>query len=250
MNKIAFYIILISIGIFSSCSPATRLERQSDAELKGLLKKRVAPNKHRNVSFERMKIDMKGGLDISGNGKLYIDNNNFIYFTAQIIGLEVARLLVTRDSIFYINRIERKYLFISMKDVQKMYSKRIDYFLLQNFLLNGLVLPGRYNARHLARFIKREGDNYFFRLGSGNERIALTYDEKMILKKIELNSLGSEIFLNAVLNFTNESISFIESESVIKGARIVAKISPGRISDKIIPKPSMNITNRYSEISK
>lgn len=250
MSKVAFYIILFSIGVYSSCSPATRIEKQSNAELKGLLKKRVAPNKHRNVSFEKMKIDMKGGLDISGNGKLYIDNNNFIYFTTQIVGLEIARLLVTRDSIFYINRIERKYLFISMQDIQKMYSKRIDYFLLQNFLLNGLMLPGRFNVRHLARFIQKEGDSYFFRLGSGSERIALTYDEKMMLQKIELSSPGSEIFLNALLNYSNESISDIESESVIKDARIIAKITPGPISDKKIPKPSMIITNRYSEISR
>jgi hypothetical protein len=200
-------------------------------------------------SFENMKVNIEGNLAVSGQGKLYIVKDEFIFLTVQFMGFEINRALITQDSIYYINRLTRKYAFHSFKDIQKKHSKYINYELAQNMVLRGLPLPGRVNSRHLLRFMTISNNQYVFNISGDGKSISLFYDKGLQLENMTLIDTESGIRLNSSLNYKPGLIDVILAEGIFGGNRLKAIINFGDLSFQKISRPSMNVNRTYGEIS-
>ena len=248
MSNFRFMYVIFLFFVIGSCSPGRKLQKEKASDLKNILKEKMSADRNTDYSLEEIRLNVQGDFDISGNGKLYIKRNKFIYLAVQSFGIEVGRAMVTRDSIFYINRLEGKYLFLSMKDLQKKYTKRFDYFLIQNFLVKGIILPGGVNVKHLERFITKDNGNFTFFIGNNGQELLLKYDELFLLKNIKISDENSKILINSGLNYTNKDIYNIDVEGKIGNNKIKMKITPGPVKNNFIVQPAMKINNRYSEI--
>ncbi len=249
-NKWNILAVLFILLLFS-CSPAKNLERNDRSKVRRMLNEKIEKDKFVNYSAERMRIQLYGNQNINAFGKLYIKRDEFIFLSVQFLGIEMIRLLITNDSMKYINRVERNYLFIDLKEVQNLYSKRIDYNLIENLTVKGLLLPGEIKAKRLRYFFTSDSIDYLFKPSLGNDHnLKMAYNKYLELKNFEYINNSSSIFLNSVLEYDEkDGIQKITSQGSFKNKRIKIIIIPGKIDNNIIEKPVMHINERYSELN-
>lgn len=76
------------------------------------------------------------GLDYSISGNLRIRNDSAIYISlAPVLGIEIARLLVTPDSVKMINRLDNTYFQGDINLLSDMMNTYLDFYMLQALLL-------------------------------------------------------------------------------------------------------------------
>ena len=70
---------------------------------------------------------------------LKMKNDSIIWGTVRAIaGIEAARLLITKDTVLIISRLERTYISMSFDSLQKFTGKKLELIALQNLLLGNL----------------------------------------------------------------------------------------------------------------
>lgn len=249
MNKLNLFLFFILFLV--ACSPAKKLETSYRLPVKKMLSEKVKKDRNRNYSAERMRIEISEIQSISASGKMYIQRDEFVFLTVQLLGFEMLRMLITKDSIQYINRLEQKYLFIGMKELQKVYTRRINYKLMENLIVKGLMLPGNTRAKRLADFIKRENTGYSFSPPfGGDQKLIMKYSDNLYLELLEYFNNPYSFFLNSVIEYNDkEDIKKIVAEGTIKNKKIKINIFPGGIGQNTISQPEMKINERYSEIN-
>jgi hypothetical protein len=248
VSKIFYIFILLIILGHSSCSLTNRLSTDEKKVLH-IIKDKDRSNLLPYYSFENMKVNLEGNLAVSGKGKLYIKRDDFIFFTVQFMGLEIIRTMITQDSLYYINRLERKYLFVSIKDLQKKYTKYVNYELAQNMAVKGLPIPGGLNSRHLLRFINIADDQYIFNLSGEGKAVSFYYDKDLQIKELRFSDTESGTQVNTTIEYSLDYIEKILADGVLGGSRLKAFIEFGVLSFEEIGRPSMNVNRTYSEIN-
>ncbi|TSA24702.1 MAG: DUF4292 domain-containing protein [Bacteroidetes bacterium] len=71
----------------------------------------------------------------SFSGQIRIKKDTLIWLSLSVMGLEGMRLMITQDSIKYINRLNSTYLIGDWYDLNKFLNTNIEYDILQSFLI-------------------------------------------------------------------------------------------------------------------
>ncbi|MBL7806528.1 MAG: DUF4292 domain-containing protein [Saprospiraceae bacterium] len=140
----------------------------------------------RSVSYLKKKLDpsvREGVQAMNAQAKLYIEGNgqtinataNLVWIRDSVIwlnvkkfGLEAARALITRDSVFLLNRLEKTYSAKGLESLQRQYSLPAGFELMQSLLL---ATPWYFPDMTLQSDIK-DGDH---RLSGANGSFAADY---------------------------------------------------------------------------
>jgi len=251
MNKLYVKLFYLSILLFFfSCSPAKRIEKRKSADLKDIIEEKTDKSVLENYSLEKMRIEIKADRNFNFNGKLYISNNEFMFLTLQYLGFEVARVLITQDSIKYVNRIDRKYLFKSYKDFENLFFKNVNYNLIHNILVNGLFIPDGIKPNKIFYYMKLEEDKIIFEPAiSKGKNLRVQYKQNLYIEKINYQDNINMIFLLTEI-FSNKSnlLETIKSDLVIKNDKYSINVNTGKIENKVINMPEVVVNNKYTEI--
>jgi hypothetical protein len=96
----------------------------------------------------RVKYD-DGIKDISGTANVRMAYDSIIWVSITPgLGIEAARLLITQDSVFFIDRINKKYMKLGYEDMSKVYQFDVDFGMIQSIILGNLIYPySRQNLR-------------------------------------------------------------------------------------------------------
>jgi len=244
-----FFLIGIIVGLIG-CKPLQRIERGVHGDVVDMIEEKFNKNSNLDYSMERMRIEIKANKTVNVNGKVYIMQNQAIFMTVQFFGLEMARILITEDSVKYINRAERNYFFVSMKDIRNKYYKDISLSFIQNILVNGLILPDNFKIRRLSYYMKYQDDGIVFSPDlTHGQNLKMFYTRDMLLKKINFLDNRNILFLNADIEYNvNNRPDRISAEIVMKSDKYKIEMNVGRIENKNIKIPDMRINNSYSEI--
>jgi hypothetical protein len=112
--------------------PAT--ETRSPQYLQKKLRSHAAPNL--NHAHGQAKIFMEGnGQSIGATANIVWVRDSAIWLNVKKFGLEAARALVTRDSVFVLNRLEKTYTARGLESLQRQYSLPAGFELIQSMLL-------------------------------------------------------------------------------------------------------------------
>jgi hypothetical protein len=83
-----------------------------------------------------------GKKDISGIANIRMAHDSIIWISLTPgLGVEVARVLIATDSVFFMDRINRNYLKLSYMDISKTYGFDISFSLIQSVVLGNLTYP-------------------------------------------------------------------------------------------------------------
>lgn len=138
LNIVLIFVLLFTL-IFASC-------RSKMVGVKGIASKQEVSTlfdqvPHFDTFRSQIQIETSG---LNAKGDLRIVRNRAIYLSVQaFLGIEVARLKVTPDSIIAIDRLHRRYFADSFSHIYGLKNQGINFYTLQGLLSNTLFLQGK-----------------------------------------------------------------------------------------------------------
>ncbi|MFN0173246.1 MAG: DUF4292 domain-containing protein [Saprospiraceae bacterium] len=150
---------------FVETRPATEVRSQE------FLKKKLRNNEHPNLNFvnAQAKVFMESdGQSMGATANIIWIRDSVIWLNIKKFGLEAARVLVTRDSVFVLNRLEKTYTSREFESLQRQYSLPAGFDLVQSLLL---ASPWFFSDMTLDSGIK----DGLHRLSGSNGRFAADY---------------------------------------------------------------------------
>lgn len=190
MNKIKAHfsillILLLTVGAFWGCktkklfTPREKVFKTAD-EVFSEVHIRHANYDWFSARFSGNALFDGSNLNIAGSIRIKKDSAIFVSIT-PVLGIEVARLLVTPDSVKFINRLESSYYIGDNKFINRMLGADIDFFMLQS-LISGNDFP------HF------ENDNFIMK----NEKELIYLDNPRRIKSDNhLFSISQDLIINA-----------------------------------------------------
>ena len=117
---------------FSETRPATETRSAM------FLMKKLRNHEHPNLNFvnAQAKVFMEGnGQSIGANANIIWIRDSVMWLNIKKFGLEAARVMVTRDSVIVLNRLEKTYSVRGLESLQRQYSLPAGFELVQSMLL-------------------------------------------------------------------------------------------------------------------
>lgn len=248
MRRLFIFFLLV---ILTTCKPGKYIERSASMDLIDLVETRIRNTRGINYSMERAKIELTANKRYNFNGKIYINYDENIFLSFNYLGFELARLLITSDSVFYINRAERTYLIKSIKEIQEKYYENLSLKFLQNLLINGLVIPDNYQVKNIIKSLRKtENDEYIFQpFLTFGKNIKMIYNSELKLTRINFIDNRSNLFLNIETSYNSIKVpEKIKGEIINVSNKIDFILIPGKIENKSYKGIDMSINKSYSEI--
>ncbi|MDX2189258.1 MAG: DUF4292 domain-containing protein [Bacteroidota bacterium] len=136
-NKSLFWIsaLLVCLFLFNDCQRKHLKQIAAIPGAKKRIKKRV---KTQNADFKylstKSKIEYTDGLDqFSANASIRLAKDSIIWVSVTpALGVEVVRCLISKDSVFVINRIQKDYYKLSYGDLKQKLGFEINFNLVQS----------------------------------------------------------------------------------------------------------------------
>lgn len=102
------------------------------------LRKKLRNNEHSNLNSANIqaKIFLQGnGQSIGATANIIWQKDSTIWLNVKKFGLEAARALITKDSVFVLNRLEKTYTAKGLESLQRQYNLPAGFDLIQSVLL-------------------------------------------------------------------------------------------------------------------
>lgn len=208
MNKYAFLLVCASClllsaqgsGCHRNAAGSVSSEAASKARPVNFLLNKLQGHKLEQVKFlnAQAKIFIDGdGQSISTNANIIWIRDSVIWINVKKFGLEAARALITRDSVFILNRLNKTWSAKGIESLQREYSLPDGFKLLQQFILASAWVDPNME-------LKADIKDNLHRLSGANGRIAADYrlmEGSFLLKsQMFMQALDSR---NIVLTFEN-----------------------------------------------
>lgn len=160
LRLLTFVISLLSLAfVVSSCSTERDLGRNNIKSLSANhLIREIEDNQFEFESLEaKIGVNLKGSDNLGLKGQIRMQKDSVIWISLSLkVGIEVGRVMITNDSIKYINRSSKTYLAESIDTFKEIFPIDMSLQNLQNLLIgndNSLRNPGKNR-------VFAENDNY------------------------------------------------------------------------------------------
>lgn len=144
MNKFILYIILFSVLFLHSCAKKTTIEGLEKLSSKStkFLQGKIEENKL-NYVYLSAKFNAKTNINdekVSFKGSLKIKRDSIIWMSlTKLGGVEMIRLVLTQDSIKFINKWDKEYFLGSIDKINQLDNVELSYQQVQDLLVGELV---------------------------------------------------------------------------------------------------------------
>ncbi|HYO22194.1 MAG TPA: DUF4292 domain-containing protein [Flavisolibacter sp.] len=182
-----FLLSIIILGLLASCrSPRTigRAVGRKDtaavttpvvadtpkADTQQLIRNTLEQVRNNRISFTtfnaKVDVDYKGGdgksHDVNANIRMYKDSAIWISLNATLLSIEGLRLLITKDSVKFLNKLEKTYAIRGISFLQETTSLPLDLPTLQNLIIGNPV----YVDSNITRYASANGVVTLLSLGT------------------------------------------------------------------------------------
>lgn len=140
MNKI-FLVCAMVFFCIVSCHKKKVIKSTTNPEYKVEVKRKIRKLiKAKNTDFSylscKSKIEFHDGVEnISANAAIRVRKDSIIWISVTAaLGIEAARCLLTKDSIYFINKLQKEYYIYSYESIKKRFNLDINFNILQSVL--------------------------------------------------------------------------------------------------------------------
>ena len=160
MRFLKYFLLLI---IISSCKPTKDITRSTNLDTERLNAKqvirKVSKSKSKFRSFQsklKIKLNNKGkSKSYSANIRIIKDKAIWLSSTAGIV-----RVLITKDSLFYYNKLQKNYLKSSFSNIDEILGLKLSYETIESLLISEPV--EKINKSDFNDSFNSKGDPYIF----------------------------------------------------------------------------------------
>ena len=161
MRFLKYFLVLI---IISSCKPTKDITRETrDSDNKRLNPKQVIRKVSKSKSkFKSFQSKIKIKLNNKGRTKSYSANIRIIKDKAIWLSSAagIVRVLITKDSLFYYNKLQKNYLKSSFSNIDEILGVKLSYETIESLLLSEPV--DKINKSDFNDFYNSKDDPYIF----------------------------------------------------------------------------------------
>ena len=205
LNK--FGLLLCLVVLLISCKAKKELPEGAPAVIKQ--KELLSLIEQSENDFENLRIKTTGNLEMADQGqnfraeiRILRDSLIWVELADPVLGLKLARALITPDSVFMINRIDREYLKGDISELQSQFGINYGFYELQDVLTGNIVfeinrdfdlyyIPGYY----LLSSVKPELFGQSMPADSVTEyKVQVDPENYKARKQIQYNSASSESY--------------------------------------------------------
>jgi hypothetical protein len=185
----------------------------------------------------RIKFD-NGDQRVSGIANIRVSKDSVIWVSLSPgLGLEVARVLINNDSIFFVDRINKRYATLAFDKLSEKYKFDLNYRMVESVILGNLVFPYQKEALQKTDqgiLYKQQIENYKFENVIGNKSRKLENltvedvgsENTFSVKYSNFQRLDSEVlpyYIEAILRQKGETAQITEVEIDYSRATIEEK---------------------------
>jgi hypothetical protein len=146
MNNLKLYIVILSVAIFSSSCRVKKLKVEPSKDnlelsVEDELKRKILPYiKTSNFNFQyliaKAKVNVKReGKDFNLTFNIRVENNTKIWISVNALGgIEVARVLLSQDSVKIIDRLNKQYIAKDYIFLSELLKTNVSYALIQDMM--------------------------------------------------------------------------------------------------------------------
>ncbi|MCK4662675.1 MAG: DUF4292 domain-containing protein [Bacteroidales bacterium] len=173
-------LVVISISVLSACKSTKYLKNKELRKLK--IDKIYNQIEKNEIEFNTISLRFSaatkiGKKKLSAKGNIRIKNDSIIWISVKpLLGIEMFRIVITKDSLKYINRIEKNYYCSNTDLIKKKYFENYKYEYLQDILTNSII---NFYGKKTKNYLKK---NYKLEINKNN------YCIKNVKNKIDDNS--------------------------------------------------------------
>lgn len=208
-NGFLLIVAILIVAGFSSCkSKRSLIKTPIKVEGSEYLFERLKENEFRFNTFSaKFNVEYSFGKKMfEFKGQVRIVKDSLIWFTfGQDLGFEMVRLMITQDSVKFLDRIKKSYFFGDYKFVNEFLKTSIDFGILQS-----IILGNDFEYYENAKF-KAAVDGGEYRLTTAGRRKLKKYvrnsadDERIFLQSIWLNPDNFKITQIRIKELTQNS---------------------------------------------
>lgn len=199
---LAFMIVLAGCRAKKELLPASEVPKVMVPEIAPDLtkKNKLDAVKEMNTVFKTLSIKAKADLNMNNksndvNMNIRIRNNEAIWVSVTALaGLEVARALITADSVKVLNRLDNIYLKKPFSYIYEFTNERITFQTLQAVLVGNAMSEFISESTEL----NNEGENTLLKtvLASMNYNFTVNQQNKVLFTQLNDPSAGQELLVN------------------------------------------------------
>jgi len=253
MNRLSVIIVFITL-IFSSCSLFTKSRSSDDysnASRKELLQRKLALSEDRQSSLVDLSLFLNTGESQKMDARLYMERDNKIFISLRFLGFEVARAMWEKDSIFYINRLNKEYYF-GLKDSFPYYNfsnLKVESF--YNYINYELFLSDmNVSVSKLIRMFSKVPYGRFeqeFTLEGGRKILSL-YNSQFQLDQFRLTDHENSFYLEGNIRRGNSDLQEINGMIISNKTEIKWKLQINSIKEQNYNRTKFSIGKNYKRI--
>ena len=166
LNKKGAGIVLAVLIIVTSCKPREKIIRTDpDRNVDLVALRNTLDNRKEHIQtlrFSKVKFNLKlDEDDYKMGGTIGLIKDSIIVISIiPLMGYEMARIYCTSDSILVINRTDKNFYKLGLKDELRKYNLSADYEILQSILMNSYFIytEGIQGRFHESNLVFREGE--------------------------------------------------------------------------------------------
>jgi len=235
------YIILTLIVFFVSCSTVKKTQQEKPKKIRAIATKRLIKQvKHNYLNYNT--LNFKASTKIKFNNKKYplkanfkIKHDSIIWiYLAHSSGYPVANLVLTKDSVKLVNKIEKNYFLGDYEYFNKNFDVKLNYKNIQSLLTSEFfVFADTININKVKTKLKIKPDTGFYAFSTLkkhklNKRLRKYSKNKLKYNLINqtyvINALSKKISKIIVENITEkQKISINYNNFVIKNEQLIPK---------------------------
>ncbi|MFO7873877.1 MAG: DUF4292 domain-containing protein [Bacteroidales bacterium] len=139
--KLRLFQIIILLLFMTACGPLEEVVDPDIPREEVLVSETLSSLKDREATYDFFSTRFSGNAEINRNnislsGNIRIKKDSAIYISvAPFLGIEIARLLITPDTVKFINRAEGTYFSGDVRFINNMLNASLDYYMLQALLV-------------------------------------------------------------------------------------------------------------------
>lgn len=217
-SSIHIFILFLSVLLLYSCKTRKSPTSLKTKSAKFLLKKLNNQQLDAEWYSSKAKItyrDQQQGIKFSASIRMRKDS--VIWMNVKKLGVEAARIQITKDSIYIINRLDKNYIISDFKYIEDRYSLPANFETLQNLLLGNPVIITADNktadTKELNYILKANNDqikNEYWLDGATFLLTQMSFDEQEQKRNLSVQQSGYEEIAN-LGNFPKERDILVES---------------------------------------
>lgn len=250
-------IILFLLTTFLGLSSCRNIPKKGAAEgndfVNFLLRKQVS-ERVESVVADPVELSLITGEESKNvRAKVSIKKGDFVYLQISLYGFEIARIMITPDSVKYINRIDKTYWFRPNREMSQVIGFSPEYIWLESVMLKGFYLEDNMGRKELKTLIYSDNNLWIYPYENKDFKVTHYFSKESLLQeRMELHDRNGDLVAIAIMRY-DKKFSYpqeLEMKFILNpdSEVLVLKCNIGNINLEKVKEPDFSINRRYSEI--